>query len=84
MASIFLPPAAILSVASNEIPAVRLTPSLLDVNFPENSKDPMPFAVSPLVIKYETSIKLGDSNFLPKTPSPKINSYRSFSISWQK
>ena len=51
---------------------------------PAKLKKAGPFPSAPSVTMYETVITESLSNFLPKIPSPKSNSYLSSVISWIK
>ena len=46
-----------------------------------NDKSETPFELTPLLTRYLTSKKFGSCRAIPNTPSPKINSYLSSSIS---
>ena len=67
-------------VIGDEIPVVTSNP-LLSLRSPENVKLLAPFPKVPLVIMYETLIRLPLSGFFPTMLSPNLISYFSSAIS---
>jgi hypothetical protein len=59
------PPNAIVLTVTGEIPPVIAFKSLVEVNVPLKLNVLILFPSTPFVTKYETSIRDGDSNFIP-------------------